>query len=205
MAKPISNSNIETILSPELTERVAATSRQIVQNLSNPDAEEIAPDPEAGITGKLKRFSGTIAAPMQINHGQREMELSAARQIALNKALERRQINKMGSGDYSDKISYVECTQPMCQGPGIWLVGNPFGILTADNWFASYKPLGAYWGPKDQPHCQCCSTNSWLQPLRVDFISVGTPNNYRHVSLIPNPRFVRTILRSEYEKLLSPS
>jgi hypothetical protein len=54
------------------------------------------------------------------------------------------------------KVYYVKCR--FCPAPGLFFSSNPgLGPFTADQWFASYKPLNLGWQHGQMPHCQNCN------------------------------------------------
>lgn len=100
-------------------------------------------------------------------------------------------------------VHYIECA--ICHGPGIFIHGMANGTIESNRWESSYKALNSYWPPSVAPHCQCCEARDGLKtPLRVFFDTVGAlQENQVRVGLLPNPRFLRTLSREEYDALLS--
>lgn len=200
-SKNFSDTELEVELTDSVNEAQAANIRKVMDNLKNTDAQTLEADLEAGIEGRLKKFDGVLPAPMQVHHGQADA-IDAARLLRVELLKERQKANNVPDNDWTTKISYVECRE--CGGPGIWIEGDPLQMLREDNWFSSYKPKGAFWGPERQPHCQFCVTSTGTRrALRVDFISRGIPGFQTPVDLVANPRFVRTIPRERYNRLVA--
>lgn len=102
----------------------------------------------------------------------------------------------------ANAVHYIECA--VCHGPGIWIHGMANGVIESARWESSYKPLSSFWPPSVAPHCQCCEARGLKTPLRVFFDTIGKLGEGQvRVGLLPNPRFVRTLTREEYDALLS--
>lgn len=193
--------------SDEIAERTAQAAKRITSALKDPNAETIhLTDDEApsGAAGRVtvKRSMLDVPPPMKPNHGSRESAGVAALAIGRFRRDEIGVKNATKPRDWDDCVSYVECSDSQCAGPAIWIIGDPTGVLTEDNWHATYKSLGSMWPPERIPHCQCCDAMG--RPRRsargIFQISVGHPNSEIPVGLTPNIRYVRTLTRAEFEE-----
>lgn len=177
-----------------------------------PIPQEAAHDPRAfavahdGDDRKVRISRLNVPAPMQPQHGSRDISGAAAMRLASRKQAERAHLNKTAPNSFDGILHYVECTDSACLGPGIWIKGDPRGELKSEQWWSSYKAAGSYWPPNTHPHCQCCEARSGVRrPLRVDFISMGNPGpEQRRVGLVANQRFLREISQADYEALFQP-
>ncbi len=193
----------EVRLSKGLEEAVKASVAMSVQGVK--DSQETFIDEDTG--GKLKRMTGHIPAPMQPKPGTREMSLAAAGALSKYKREERQKLNKSAPESWKGIVSYIECPDSSCQGPGIWILGDPRVELSEKNWLASYHPIGAYWAPDRVPHCQCClEAHGVRRPLRgIQHIGIGNPNNLQLIGICARERYVRTVDKDELSKALSPA
>lgn len=190
---------------PELQAKVDAANKAIVESVKDEAAERVVVDDgPGGRPISIVKHRGAVPPPMQPKAGDRAISLQAASRLSESLREEREKRNRGNKRDWKNSVSYVECIE--CQGPGIWILGDPELELHENNWYSSYKPLGAFWGPERQPHCQVCEASQGRRMrLRINFISIGIPGNQQNVGLIANPRFLRTLTVEEYQDLLQPA
>lgn len=99
--------------------------------------------------------------------------------------------------DVRDLMWYVRCH--VCNGPGIW-INRLSSNLQADDWAASYKPIGVMWPSRHVP-CQCCME---IHGRRNMLKMLHTSDTNGEVRLLrPYPRMIVEIAKSEYNRLMA--
>lgn len=178
-----------------------------LENLPVPDAKG---DPRvAALAGDIEQVRLKIARhhippPMQPSHGTNSIDAKSVLRLQAFKRDELNKKNRGGKLDYSKTVSYVVHDCEDCNGPGIWIYGEPTRQLTPDNWDATYKARGSHWPGGSRPYCQCCFERYGTRPeLRgVNFLSSPNPGPEQvHNGLIANQRYVRTLTEDEFKAL----
>lgn len=166
-----------------------------------PSGTEIEPQTIAPASAK-SRAEGFKRVPKRKNKQDYEEEQSKSAEAAIELqkrlAARRAEVSELARKELdSEYVWYVQCPDQDCQGPGIWIHRRPFGVLTANDWSASYKPRGIMWpSHNDQPpriYCQCCHEQGRTVELRM-LHQNGKP--------VANQRWVQRITRKEYESLV---
>lgn len=138
----------------------------------------------------------------EVNSAERQRSRRVAERIVAERQAQRREQHQLTTWD-DTVISYVECQQSGCLGPGIWIHGNPNGPIDG-NWQATYHPKDAYWPPQEVPFCQMCFERSGIKNrLRMFKIKRGPAGGEQTtIGLTCNERFVRTLTRAQYDELV---
>lgn len=141
----------------------------------------------------------------QMGGQQKKLDPGQAAVLAVKKRKEREAAQlEATTNELADVVWYVPCQK--CKGVALWFTRKPGPYLEDDDWFTTYKPVGAPW-PTFKIHCQVCYASGQLTKVKV-LKGPGTKKQVYRRTIATMPRTAYEALMAgdidEYERLMAP-